>query len=48
VWTHTQPLADLWGRALAMALGDFLGAGVLFALLIGGLNLMQAGRALDH
>lgn len=48
VWTHTQPLSDLWGRALAMALGDFLGAGVLFALLIGGLNLMQAGRALDH
>jgi len=48
VWTHTQPLDDLWGRALAMAVGDFLGAGVLFALLIGGLNLMQAGRALDH
>jgi hypothetical protein len=48
VWTHTQPLADLWGRAMAMALGDFLGAGVLFALLIGGLNLVQAGRALDH
>lgn len=48
VWTHTQPLADLWARAMAMALGDFLGAGVLFALLIGCLNLMQAGRALDH
>jgi hypothetical protein len=31
-----------------MALGDFLGAGVLFGLLIGGLNLVQAVRALDH
>ena len=48
VWTHAQPLADLWARAAAMALGDFLGAGVLFALLIGGVNLVQAGRALDH
>ena len=48
VWTHTQPLAELWARALAMALGDFLGAGVLFALLIGSLNLLQAGRTLDH
>lgn len=48
VWTHAQPLPDLWARAAAMAVGDFLGAGVLFALLIGGLNLLQAGRALDH
>ena len=48
VWTHDQPLVDLWARAAAMALGDFLGAGVLFALLIAALNLLQAGRALDH
>jgi hypothetical protein len=48
VWSQTQPLAELWARAVAMALGDFLGAGVLFALLIGGLNLVQAGRAMDH
>lgn len=48
VWTHAQPLVDLWARAAAMALGDFLGAGVLFALLIAALNLLQAGRALDH
>lgn len=48
VWAHTQPLADLWARSLALALGDFLGAGVVFALLIGVLNLVQAGRALDH
>jgi hypothetical protein len=48
VWAHGQPLADLWARAVAMALGDFLGAGVVFALLIGVLNLLQAGRALDH
>lgn len=48
VWTHAPPFVDLWARAAAMALGDFLGAGVLFALLIGGLNLVQAGRALDH
>jgi hypothetical protein len=48
VWSHTQLLAELWARALAMALGDFLGAGVLFGLLIGGLNLVQAVRALDH
>jgi hypothetical protein len=48
VWSHTQPLADWWGRALGMALGDFLGAGVLFALLIGGVNLVQAVRAMDH
>lgn len=48
VWTHAQPLADLWARAAAMALGDFLGAGVLFALLIGCVNLVQARRAVDH
>lgn len=48
VWTHAQPLADLWALAAAMALGDFLGAGVLFALLIGCVNLVQARRAVDH
>lgn len=48
VLAHGAPLPQAGARTLAMALGDFAGAGVVFALLIGVLNLMQAGRALDH
>ena len=48
VLAHGVPLPEAGARTAAMALGDFAGAGVVFALLIGVLNLMQAGRALDH
>jgi len=43
-----QRLPELLARTAAMALGDFAGAGVMFALLMAVLNLLQAGRALDH
>ena len=48
VLAHGVPLAEAGARTAAMALGDFAGAGVMFALLMAVLNLLQAGRALDH
>lgn len=48
VLAHSVSPAEAVARSAAMALGDFAGAGVMFALLIGVLSLVQAARALDH
>ena len=47
-WAHGTPWTEASGRSAAMALGDFMGATLMMAVLIGALNLWQAHRALDH
>lgn len=48
VVAHGAPLTQAGARTLAMALGDFVGAGVMLGLFVAALNLVQAARSLDH